>query len=76
MPEERSIVVINAEENKGFSGGNNIGIRYSLYNNCEYILLLNNDTVVGKNFIPPLINAMTRDPAAGIAGGKIIDYFI
>ena len=46
-----NVVVIKSDYNGGFSYGNNLGIKYALDNNFEYIMLLNNDTVVDKNMI-------------------------
>ena len=46
--------VVRNEENLGFSGGNNVGIRRALENGSEWILLLNNDTWVEKDFISAL----------------------
>ena len=40
------VKVFRQEENLGFAGGNNIGIRWALDNGYEYIALLNNDTVI------------------------------
>ncbi|MFC6614898.1 glycosyltransferase family 2 protein [Halopenitus salinus] len=56
-------------DNLGFAGGNNIGINYSLEQGYDYILLLNNDTIVQKNFMEPLIEtAETKNDAAGVSG--------
>ena len=42
-----NVYIITTGENIGFARGNNIGIRHVLENNrSEYILILNNDTVV------------------------------
>lgn len=49
-----NVVVIKSDYNGGFSYGNNLGIKYALDNNFEYIMLLNNDTVVDKNMIKNL----------------------
>lgn len=49
------VIVIKSKENLGFSGGNNIGIRYALEHRADYVLLLNNDTIVTQNFINPLL---------------------
>ena len=38
-----------------FCGRNNAGIRYALENGADYIVLLNNDTVVDKGFLEPLV---------------------
>ncbi len=48
--------LLRTEENKGFSGGNNKGIRYTLKKHSpDYILLLNNDTTVDKKFLTRLV---------------------
>lgn len=47
-------IILNPQ-NLGFAGGNNVGIRYALKNKADYILLLNNDTIVEQNFLPSLI---------------------
>lgn len=63
--------VFQTKANLGFAGGNNVGIKYALENNAEYILLLNNDTVVTDNFLSSLTKtAKEEDP--GIMGGKIL----
>ena len=40
--------------NIGVAGGNNIGIRQALKDECQYILLLNNDTKFEDNFLEKL----------------------
>lgn len=42
--------------NLGFSEGNNHGIRHALDTGAEYVMLLNNDTVVDKDFLEPLVD--------------------
>ena len=39
-------VLLESTENRGFSAGNNIGIKYAKDKNAKFFLLLNNDTVV------------------------------
>ena len=51
----KKIILIKNNKNRGFAGGNNIGIRFALSTNASYILLLNNDTVVDPNFLTELI---------------------
>lgn len=65
--------VLQTMANLGFAGGNNVGIKYALENNAEYILLLNNDTVVTDNFLSSLTKtAKEEDP--GIMGCKILHH--
>jgi GT2 family glycosyltransferase len=67
------IHLIQNKENLGFVGGNNIGIRYALKNNADYVLLLNNDTIVEKNFLNYLTTQAIQDKNIGIVGPRI--YF-
>ncbi len=54
--------LIRLEENTGFCGAVNIGIRAS--SDMDYVILLNNDTVVGELFTEELVLAMdTRKKA-------------
>jgi GT2 family glycosyltransferase len=46
--------LISNSENLGFTGGNNVGIRYALAQGFGQILLLNNDTLVDPYFLKPL----------------------
>lgn len=69
------LVLINSGENLGFSGGNNIGIKYALKKNADYVLLLNNDTIVNPDFLSPLVESMSMNNNVGIVGGKIINYY-
>lgn len=65
---------IQTGKNLGFSGGNNVGIKYALENNADYICLLNNDTTVEPDFLTILTNQMEQDKSIGIAAGKIMYY--
>lgn len=62
--EPRLKVIFNGH-NLGFSAANNIGI--SAAGDCEYIILLNNDTVVTRGWLSRLIYYLD-DPATGLAG--------
>ena len=52
----QNLIFIENEENYGFAKGNNIGIDIALKNNSDFILLLNNDTVVESDFLIELLN--------------------
>lgn len=55
------VVFIENQDNLGFSCANNQGIELALRENAEYIMLLNNDTVVEKDFINPMIEVAQRN---------------
>jgi GT2 family glycosyltransferase len=46
--------LIANQDNLGFAGGNNVGIRYALEHGFEQVLLLNNDTTVSPFFLKEL----------------------
>jgi N-acetylglucosaminyl-diphospho-decaprenol L-rhamnosyltransferase len=62
--------LIALPENVGFARANNIGIRATT---GDLILLLNSDTVVPDGALDSLIAALQADPAAAIAGPRLID---
>ena len=49
------IHIIKNENNVGFSQANNQGIKYSIKNGFDYVLLLNNDTIIKNDLIDSLI---------------------
>ncbi len=58
-------IVLKSSTNKGFTGGNNIGIDYALQQDYEYIMMLNNDVAVEPNFLEPLIAKLDQDDSVG-----------
>ncbi len=66
--------IIDTGSNAGFAAGNNIGVREALKFQADYILLLNDDTVVAPDFLDTLLEAAETTPGAGILGSKIY-YF-
>jgi hypothetical protein len=60
-------------ENLGFAEGNNIGIRRAMANGTDYVLVINNDTVVDKDFLINLIKVAEKNKKAGVLSPKI--YF-
>lgn len=67
--------LIETGSNLGFSGGNNVGIKMALNRECDYILLLNNDTIVTSEFLEPLVACANSHGKAGIVTGKIMYHF-
>lgn len=67
-------IFLESESNNGFAAGNNLGVKFALKNNPEYILLLNNDTIVEPEFLTELIACAKKNNNVGIIGGKIYNY--
>lgn len=68
------VTVLETNENLGFAGGNNSGIRYALKNGADYIFLLNNDTIVDPHILNQFIKVSKTLGDQGILGAKIY-YF-
>ena len=83
------IQIIKNENNEGFSKANNQGIKYSIKNGFDYVLLLNNDTLIKNDLIDSLIQQSSNLNQKIIqplilnydgtkiwnAGGKINNFF-
>jgi len=63
-----NIRTIENKKNIGFAAGHNIGIRES---RREYILCLNQDVVLDKDFIKYAVEAMEKDDKIGSVQGKL-----
>ena len=69
----RNVKLILNNTNYGFSKGNNIGINWSLKNiSFDYILILNNDTLLSTNTLKPLTESFLKDPKIGIVTSRIM----
>jgi len=62
--------VVDAGENLGFAGANNLGIRQSF---GSLVLLLNPDTAVAAGAVDALVGAVDRRPDVGIVGARLVD---
>lgn len=70
-----NIVLIETGNNLGFAGGNNIGIKYALLDqNCQYVWILNNDTIVDSKSLKSLVIRTEQDKDIGICGSRLLDY--
>jgi GT2 family glycosyltransferase len=67
--------VISNSGNLGFAGGNNVGIQLALTDpECEYVWLLNNDTVVAPDALSKVIARAEVDPNIGLCGSTLVYY--
>jgi GT2 family glycosyltransferase len=69
------LLLIQTGANLGFAGGNNVGIRYALSRgDCDYVWLLNNDTVVEPDSLSAMVRMAEADPKLGICGSQLRSY--
>lgn len=66
--------IIPLEENLGYAANNNVGIRAALKDAPDWILILNDDTVLDPSCISRLVEIGTSDPSIGILGPMIYHF--
>lgn len=66
-----TIPIIEAPENLGYAGGNNLGIRQALDWGAELVWVLNSDTTVEPDTLGNMVDAALRNPTVGIVGSRI-----
>ena len=68
------IEIVETGKNLGYALGNNLGIKYALDHHADYILVLNNDTLVEKDFLTNLMRAATQNKNFSIFSPQIRLY--
>ena len=63
------IKIIKADNNFGFAGGNNYGLKYAT---GDYIVLLNNDTIVDSDWLKYLVEVIEREDNIGIVQSLVL----
>ncbi len=66
--------LIENKENLGFTGGNNIAMRYAMQHSADYMWLLNNDTIVETNTLNTLVTAAEKSMDIGLVSPTIFYY--
>lgn len=68
------VSVLRQEKNLGFCGGNNVGIKRALAGGADYVLILNNDTIVPPDCISELMHGLLQQETVGSASPLILRY--
>ncbi|MDP3900292.1 MAG: glycosyltransferase family 2 protein [bacterium] len=64
--------VIRNLNNDGFAKGNNDGIKQAMINGCDYIFLLNMDTVADKDCVKNLVSAIKSNKKIGAVQARLM----
>jgi GT2 family glycosyltransferase len=71
---DHEITYIQSETNLGYAEGNNIGILRALSFRARYILVLNNDVVIDRQFLNICINYLENQPDISVISPKVLFY--
>ena len=66
---DKRVKVISSERNLGFAGGNNEALKHA---SGDMIVLLNNDTVVEKEWLSELVKCLSESKNAGMVQSLVI----
>lgn len=67
-----NLILLENEDNAGYTGGNNLGIKYALEQGIDYIFLLNDDAIVASDTLSTLVRAAQSDSKTGFWGPIIL----
>ena len=65
--------LVQTGRNLGYSGGNNVGLRRALDAGAEFVLILNNVTLVREDFLTELVEHAQSDTSAGVLGSLVLN---
>ncbi len=67
--EDINLLFILNDNNAGFAGGNNVALDYLINNKLsDYVLLLNNDTIVSEDFLDALLDKIRQGDDIAFVG--------
>ena len=68
------ITLLPQKTNLYFAGGNNVGIKWALDNDFDYVYLHNSDGFVAAGFLEPLVDALESNRQAGAIQSLLLLY--
>ncbi len=67
------VELVQSDVNRGFAGGNNVGVERAMALGCEAIMLLNSDAVVEEDVAVSLVGCLDRLGGDAIVGPAILE---
>jgi GT2 family glycosyltransferase len=69
------VEVLRLEKNVGIARGYNTGIENALANEADFVLVMNNDTVIAPDMVNELVDTIQQHPNIGMVMPKIYNYY-
>jgi hypothetical protein len=69
-----AVQILELTENKGYAGNNNAGIAAALEQGADWVVVLNEDTVLDPECVNRLVAVGERDPEIGIIGPLVYHH--
>jgi hypothetical protein len=68
------VEIISLEANLGYAGNNNVGIREAVAHGADWILVLNEDTLLAEDCLAELVSFGEANPRAGVLGPLVYHF--
>jgi hypothetical protein len=69
-----NVQIINLTENLGYAGNNNVGIVEAIKQGADWVLVLNEDTILDPDCLAELVKVGESDPKVGIVGPMVYHH--
>jgi len=67
-------VMLALPDNRGYAGGNNVGLDWALEHGADWVLVLNEDTILAPDCVARLVEIGESDGRIGIVGPMIYHF--
>lgn len=68
------VQIIELDENLGYAGNNNVGIKAALEQNADWVFVLNEDIILDGECLARLVEETAKDPQIGVVGPLVYHY--
>jgi GT2 family glycosyltransferase len=69
-----NVQIINLADNLGYAGNNNVGIEEAIKREADWVLVLNEDTILSPDCLVELVKVGESDPKIGIVGPMVYHH--
>lgn len=69
-----AVEILPLVENRGYAGNNNVGIRAALDAGADWVLILNEDTVLERRCVEEMVRVGESDPRIGMVGPLVLHH--
>lgn len=68
------VTILAIDENKGYAGNNNVGLKFVQQFEAEWIFVVNEDTIFADHALQEMMIAVANHPEAGIIGPLVYHF--
>ena len=68
------VQIVELKQNLGYAGNNNVGLQAALQAGADWVLVLNEDTILASDCITQMVEAGEQDERVGIVGPMVYHF--